>query len=238
MLAYVPSLERPLYSSAIASREVPSPASASARAVPSAGQAMLAVHRRHRRRLHRHVVDRPAAVGLHRVRLEGGDQAIPARADVDIGEGALAALLAPRRPVGERLLEADELGDPLVVLAVAARLVGGVEDHRPHPFREQRGVHATEVGAVGHADVGQLLVTQGGADHVHVAGRVLGRVVAQACRRRPGGRLSPNSFCWATLAAASTASSGVSSEYSSASMARSSMQSMPPSGRRRVGRSR
>ena len=90
-----------------------------------------------------------------------------------------AALLAPRSPVHERLVEADGLGDPLVVLAVAGGLVGGVEDHRPHAFGEQRGVDPAEVGAIGDTDVGELLVPEGGADHVHVARRVLRRVVTQ-----------------------------------------------------------
>ena len=110
MLAYVPSLVAPVV--VVGHRQqggaVASLGLGEGGAERRPGE--LAVHRRHRRRLHRHVVDRPAAVGLHRGRLEGGDQGVPAGADVDVGEGALGALLAPRRPVVERLLEADAAG--------------------------------------------------------------------------------------------------------------------------------
>ena len=118
-------------------------------------------------------------VGGERGGVELSEQRVPAGADVGGVEGAVVALLAPRRPVVEGVLEPDELRRPLVELAVAARLERSVEHHRPHPLREQPGVDAAEVCAVGDADVGDLLVAEGGADLVHVACGVGGGVEAQ-----------------------------------------------------------
>ena len=139
----------------------------------------LAVHRLDRRRLEHDLVDAAAVGGGERVGVEAVEQGVPAGADVDGVEGAVVALLAPRRPVVEGVLEPDELRRPLVELAVTARLERRVEHHRPHPLREQPGVDAAEVRAVADADVGDLLVAEGGADRVHVACGVGGGVEAQ-----------------------------------------------------------
>ena len=139
----------------------------------------LAVHRLDGRRLEHHLVDAATVGSGERVGVEAVEQGVPPGADVDGVERAVVALLAPRRPVVERVLEADELRRPLVELAVTARLERRVEHHRPHPLREQPGVDASEVGAVADADVGDLLVADGGADRVHVAGGVGGGVEAQ-----------------------------------------------------------
>ncbi len=94
-------------------------------------------------------------------------------------EGASGVALAPLGPLIEGVLEADDLGEVLLLDGVSVGFVGTVEHHRPHPVGEQGGVNPAQVGAVADADVAELLVTQAGTDHVHVAGRVGGAVEAQ-----------------------------------------------------------
>ncbi len=51
-------------------------------------------------------------------------------------------------------------------------LHGAVQHHRAHLVGKQLGVHAAESGAVGKAEVGELLVADGFTDAIHVACRV------------------------------------------------------------------
>ena len=57
---------------------------------------------------------------------------------------------------------------------VGPELDDAVEHHRPHPLREQVGVHLPDHGAVAEAEVAELLVAHGGPHDVHVAGHVRG----------------------------------------------------------------
>ena len=57
------------------------------------------------------------------------------------------------------------------------RVERAVEDHPPDALREQVGVRRAEEGAVGGAEVGQLVVAEHRPQHVHVLGRLDGRHV-------------------------------------------------------------
>jgi hypothetical protein len=91
----------------------------------------------------------------------------------------------------ERPLEADGLLDVLLDGALC-RVQRAVQHHRPDPLREGLGVAGADPGAVGEAEVGQLLVTQHRAQDVQVAHHLPGAQVGQhrgtpgALRAAPG----------------------------------------------------
>jgi len=100
---------------------------------------------------------------------------------------AAGARAAPRGERAERGLEPFGL-DGVGLQARRVRVHRAVQDQRPDPVREQLGVPGAQVGAVGLAQVGEPGLAERGAEHVQVAGRVLGADVGQ---QRPGVLLAP-----------------------------------------------
>ena len=180
MVANVPSGLRCSNESAMRRMPATSPSSACGECPGEIGPRRFAVHRTDGGRHHRDVVD-GAAVDARPARASSRSYSASHRAPtaVCIGgiERARLVTRTPLRPVVERALETDELGDVLLLDRVAGGFVRRVEHHRPHPVGEQRGVDGAEVGAVRDAEVRDLLVAERLADLVHVAGGVLGGVV-------------------------------------------------------------
>src|SRR4051794_36422410 len=92
-----------------------------------------------------------------------------------------AGALAEREELVEDLVgERDAVDRPrLGAGGVCDRIDDAVEQHRPHPVREQVGVGLAEHRPVGQADVGELAVPDGLAQRVQVAGGVRGRDVVE-----------------------------------------------------------
>src|SRR5690606_14089217 len=95
-----------------------------------------------------------------------------------LARALLGVLAGGLQVVVQGALEAERL-----VLGVADGVGGRVDDRvereAAHLVGEQVGVHAAEFGAVGDAQIVQLVVADGLADAVHVAGAVGGRDVGQ-----------------------------------------------------------
>ncbi len=92
----------------------------------------------------------------------------------------LVVLGDPAAPVLPAALEADVLVEVVAVPDLPGVGVDHtVEDHPADVAGEERRVHRPEVGPVGGAHVGELLLAEPGAQHVQVTGVVGGRVVAQ-----------------------------------------------------------
>ena len=114
------------------------------------------------------------------------------------------AVLRRRRRSPPRSAAALGLG---LGLRVDVGVDGGVEHQRAHLVGEQLGVGRAERGAVGVAEVGELLVAEGLAEPVHVAGGVDG--VEGAQRVAVLARRSPSATSSASAKASSSCSAVV-----------------------------
>ncbi len=130
------------------------------------------------------LVQLAGAVALDRVRLEAGHPALElGERGVRVGaQRAVGLLDAVAQEQSQFLVEGDGLGQVLL-LGRQVRVDGAVEHEVPDPLRELLGVHRAQVGAVGLAEVGQLLVAERGAQDVHVARRVRRADVGQQAAR-------------------------------------------------------